>query len=176
MIKLITDPNKPPPHFRDVDAFMAHFGVRARGACACAHLQMDQPAAAHRVKVGVPATVEHAAGDGAKPGSAERTRLVAETTQNFITLMDALKLKLRAKDQLHPLFGDLLTSYTKVGAEVGEARGKLLHWCVGNRQTCADVTRLITLNQMSASEEVDEQAAREVRSIQMCLLLITDAV
>ena len=46
MIKLITDPNKPLPHFRDVDAFMAHFGVRARGACACAYLQMDQPAAA----------------------------------------------------------------------------------------------------------------------------------
>lgn len=175
MIKLITDPNKPLPHFRDVDAFMAHFGVRARGACACTYLQMDQPAAAHRVKVGVPATVEHAAGDGAKPGSAERTRLVAETTQNFITLMDALKLKLRAKDQLHPLFGDLLASYTKVGAEVGEARAKLLHWCVGGCRACAD-NRLITLNQMSASEEVDEQAAREVRSMRMCGLLITDAV
>lgn len=113
-MKLVTDAEATAdPPLATADAFMAHYS-------------MDQPAAAHRIHVGVPATVEHAHGPGS--ASADQTRLVAETTQNFITIMDALKLKLRAKDQLHPLFSDLLTSYTKVGAEAGEGRAKLLQW------------------------------------------------
>lgn len=91
-------------------------------------MQMDYPAAAHRLQLGVPATVEHAS-EG-KPHAAVHAQLVAETTQSFITLMDALKLKMRAKDQLHPLLSDLLSAYTKVGAADGEAREKLLAWCV----------------------------------------------
>ena len=39
---------------------------------------MDNPAALHRLQVGVPATVEHSSGDGAGP---ERAKWVAETTQ-----------------------------------------------------------------------------------------------
>ncbi|WFD29291.1 Vacuolar protein-sorting-associated protein 28 [Malassezia sp. CBS 17886] len=137
IIKFVTDPAKPPPfRVHDVEEFMARFH------------QMDYPAAKHRLLVGVPATVEHVHSDGSTRTFAQAA-LVAETTQNFITLMDALKLKMRAKDQLHPLFGDLLASYTKVGAEVGETRARLLHW-------------LITLNRLSASEEVDEAQAREM--------------
>lgn len=107
---------------------------------------MDYPAAAHRLALGVPATVEHAS---RATNPAAYAQLVAETTQHFITLMDALKLKMRAKDQLHPLLSDVLSAYTKVGSETGEARPKLLHW-------------LITLNQLSASEEVSEAEAREM--------------
>ena len=59
----------------------------------------------------------------------KRAQSVAETTQAFITFMDALKLKLRAKDQLHPLLGDLMGAYGKAGG-AGEGRGKLVGWSV----------------------------------------------
>ncbi|KAI6156693.1 vacuolar protein sorting-associated [Pisolithus tinctorius] len=54
---------------------------------------LNTPAALHRIKVGVPATVEHSSEAGPETG-----KWIAETTQNFITFMDALKLRLRAKD------------------------------------------------------------------------------
>ena len=41
-------------------------------------LQMDHPAALHRLRVGVPATVEHASEQG---GGTETAQAVAETTQ-----------------------------------------------------------------------------------------------
>jgi ESCRT-I complex subunit VPS28 len=49
--------------------------------------------------------------------------------QNFITLMDALKLKLRAKDSLHPLLSELMSSYSRFKASSEwEGRPKILHW------------------------------------------------
>jgi hypothetical protein len=128
--------------------------------------QMDCTAAAHRLRVGVPATVEHAAEENGGNG-ADMAKQVAETTQvrprpsscaptsrtccrvgrarllwasdahdplsqNFITFMDALKLKLRAKDQLHPLLTDLMSGYTRFkNSNEWEGRPKILHWCVG---------------------------------------------
>ncbi|KAI5477495.1 hypothetical protein MNV49_006341 [Pseudohyphozyma bogoriensis] len=122
-----------------VEAFMAEY-------------RMDCTAALHRLNVGVPATVEHSSEDG--PGgmaAGETAKWVAETTQNFITFMDALKLKLRAKDQLHPLLTELMSGYTRFKAsEQWEGRPKILHW-------------LITLNQMRASEEVSEDQARQFK-------------
>jgi len=107
--------------------------------------RMDCTAAAHRLEVGVPATVEHSGEEGA-----EAAKWVAETTQNFITFMDALKLKLRAKDQLHPLLTDLMSGYTRFNrSSEWEGRPKILHW-------------LITLNQMRASEEVTEEQSRQM--------------
>lgn len=45
--------------------------------------------------------------------------------------MDALKLKLRAKDQLHPLLTDLMSGYTRFkNSNEWEGRPKILHWCV----------------------------------------------
>ncbi|WFD33932.1 Vacuolar protein-sorting-associated protein 28 [Malassezia cuniculi] len=122
--KLLSEPHGGVSRFSDITSFMKQYG-------------MDMPAAAHRLQVGVPATVEHAQGS---TSSAEHARCVAETTQNFITLMDALKLKMHAKDQLHPLLSDLLASYTRVarGAGAGASRERLLHW-------------LIELNKMGAS-------------------------
>ncbi|SNX87628.1 probable VPS28 - protein involved in vacuolar traffic [Melanopsichium pennsylvanicum] len=114
---------------------------------------MNYLAAFHRFNVGVPATVEHASTNSSQTSS-ERAKWVAETTQNFITFMDALKLKLRAKDQLHPMLSDLMRGYsrsddvTKHG-EAQETRAKLLKW-------------LITLNQMKASDEIDEHQARQM--------------
>ncbi|KDQ26463.1 hypothetical protein PLEOSDRAFT_1065827 [Pleurotus ostreatus PC15] len=106
---------------------------------------MDNPAALHRVKVGVPATVEHSSEAGP-----ETAKWVAETTENFITFMDALKLRLRAKDQLHPMLQELVTSYARFkGSKDWEGRSRMVGW-------------LITLNGMKASEEITEDQARQL--------------
>ena len=88
--------------------------------------------------------------------------------------MDALKLKLRAKDQLHPLLSELMTGYTRFKASSEwEGRPKILHWSViygrylaitYHRLTSThDISlRLITLNQMRASEEVTEEQSRQM--------------
>lgn len=45
--------------------------------------------------------------------------------------MDALKLKMRAKDSLHPLLSELMSSYSRFKASSEwEGRPKILHWCV----------------------------------------------
>jgi ESCRT-I complex subunit VPS28 len=86
--------------------------------------QMDHPAALHRIKVGVPATVEHSSEAGPETG-----KWVAETTQSFITFMDALKLGYRAKDQLHPIMQELVTGYARFkGSRDWEGRSKMVGW------------------------------------------------
>lgn len=75
--------------------------------------------------------------------------LILEATQDFITFLDALKLGLLAKDQLHPLLSDVIQSVNKVTDKDFEGRGKIVQW-------------LITLNQMKATEEVSEEKAREL--------------
>ncbi|KAJ7083648.1 vacuolar protein sorting-associated [Mycena belliarum] len=107
--------------------------------------RMDHPAALHRIQVGVPATVEHSSEAGPETGKA-----VAETTQSFITFMDALKLRLRAKDQLHPILQDLVTGYARFkGSKDWEGRSRMVSW-------------LITLNGMAASEEITEEQSRQL--------------
>lgn len=75
--------------------------------------------------------------------------LILEATQDFITFLDALKLGLLAKDQLHPLLSDVIQSVNKVTDLDFENRGKIIQW-------------LITLNQMKAKEELSEDQAREL--------------
>jgi ESCRT-I complex subunit VPS28 len=75
--------------------------------------------------------------------------LIAEATQEFITFLDAIKLGLLSKDQLHPLLTDVIQSVNRVTDKDFENRGKIVQW-------------LITLNQMKATEELSEQQAREV--------------
>ncbi|KAF8823829.1 hypothetical protein HHX47_DHR9000229 [Lentinula edodes] len=107
--------------------------------------RMDYSAALERVKVGVPATVEHPTDSGP-----ETAKWVAETTQSFITFMDALKLRLRAKDQLHPLLQELVTGYARFkGSKDWEGRSRMVGW-------------LITLNGMKASEEITEEQSRQL--------------
>ncbi|KAH9014154.1 VPS28 protein-domain-containing protein [Lactarius deliciosus] len=107
--------------------------------------KMDHPAALHRLEVGVPATVEHSSEAGPETG-----KWVAETTQSFITFMDALKLRLRAKDQLHPILQELVTGYARFkGSKDWEGRSKMVGW-------------LITLNGMKASDEITEEQSRQL--------------
>lgn len=68
--------------------------------------------------------------------------------------MDALKLNLRAKDQLHPLLGEAVSCWNRSGGgggdeAQGDKRGKLVGW-------------LITLNQLKASDEIDQDQARQM--------------
>jgi ESCRT-I complex subunit VPS28 len=49
--------------------------------------------------------------------------------QSFITFMDALKLRLRAKDQLHPILQDLVTGYARFkGSKDWEGRSRMVSW------------------------------------------------
>ncbi|CZT46984.1 vacuolar protein sorting-associated protein 28 [Rhynchosporium secalis] len=111
---------------------------------------MEVPRATERIRIGLPSTVTApsinttAGGSGGSNGT-----LILEATQDFITFLDALKLGLLAKDQLHPLLSDVIQSANKVADQDFEGRGKIVQW-------------LITLNQMKATEEVSEDQAREL--------------
>ncbi|KAJ2932231.1 hypothetical protein H1R20_g4849, partial [Candolleomyces eurysporus] len=125
MLKLVED------EVHSIEEFMAKY-------------RMDHTAALHRIKVGVPATVEHSSEAGP-----ETAKWVAATTQSFITLMDAVKLKLRAKDELHAYLQELVTGFARFkGSKDWEGRSKMVSW-------------LITLNGMKASEELTEEQARQ---------------
>ena len=110
-------------------------------------------------------------------GGSRRVGLnILTDSQSFITFMDALKLNLRAKDQLHPFLTELMSGYSRFkGSQEWEGRAKILHWCVvavfpvlrrrlvapPRRHPHAD-TRLIELNAMKASDEVTEEQSRQV--------------
>jgi ESCRT-I complex subunit VPS28 len=85
------------------------------------------------------------------PGAASTTNgvLIAEATQEFISFLDAVKLGLLSKDQLHPLLSDVIQSVNRVTDKDFENRGKIVQW-------------LIALNQMKATDELSEQQAREL--------------
>ena len=123
---------------------------------------LNCPSATSRIEIGVPATVEHAinvpsssglsggGGPSSNGSGGASARAVAEATGNFITCMDALKLNYKAKDQLHPLLSDLMTSVNKVSSNKEfDGRGKLVEW-------------LIKINKMNINEELSEEDTRQL--------------
>lgn len=120
-----------------------------------AEWDLEVPRATERLKVGMPSTAIHAsAGSAPAPAAATSNKsgaLILEATQDFITFLDALRLGLLAKDQLHPLLTDVIQSVNKVTDHDFENRGKIIQW-------------LITLNQMRATEELSEDQSRELES------------
>jgi ESCRT-I complex subunit VPS28 len=129
------------------------------------------PSATYRLKVGVPATVEHAGTHHttADPSSEQvNARHIAETVevsplrkatylcQKFITFMDALKLGFKSKDSLHPHLSDLMGSLNTSMSREFEGRAKIVQW-------------LITLNQMRAVDEISVDQSRQVPlSVSVC--------
>ncbi|KAJ5126600.1 Vacuolar protein sorting-associated VPS28 N-terminal [Penicillium atrosanguineum] len=117
---------------------------------------LECPRASERLRIGLPATVEQAShgaiaasntasgGGGGASGS-----LILAATENFITFLDALKLNMLSKDALHPLLSEVIQSVNKVTDGDFESRGKIIQW-------------LIALNQMRATEELNEDQAREL--------------
>ena len=121
--------------------------------------QMVVPRATQLIQTGLPSTVTQASQSHSAPshhhnnqsssGSNVKGTLILEATQDFITFLDALKLQLLAKDQLHPLLSDVIQSVNKVTDRDFEGRGKIVQW-------------LIKLNQMKAMESLSEEEAREL--------------
>lgn len=111
---------------------------------------MEVPRATERIRTGLLITTENPVIDRNKSNNnGTNGTLILEATQDFITFLDALKLGLLAKDQLHPLLSDVIQSVNKVTDRDFEGRGKIVQW-------------LITLNQMRATAEVSEEQAREL--------------
>ncbi|CAM9373777.1 unnamed protein product [Laminaria digitata] len=112
--------------------------------------QLDCPYAMDRlVKYGVPATVLHRQVD--ERDQIGRARQAAETTQCFITAMDALKLEQRAVDEVQPLIYDLSDRLNKVDGLPNDYEGtaKTREW-------------IVTLNGMRAADELSEDQARQL--------------
>ncbi|KAI9807693.1 MAG: hypothetical protein M1825_005634 [Sarcosagium campestre] len=131
--------------------------------------QIECPRATERLRIGLPATIEQAAGGsggrgtgmgggmggggvggavGGGGGGANGTA-ISDATENFITFLDALKIKMFAKDSLHPLLTDVIQSVNRVTEGDFEGRAKIVQW-------------LITLNQMKATEEISDDMARDL--------------
>lgn len=101
--------------------------------------------------LGVPGSgigINSAAASASGPAGGASAALILEATENFITFLDALKLSFRAKDQLHPLLSEVIQAVNKVAPDF-EDRGKIVQW-------------LIRLNQMKATDELDDDQAREL--------------
>lgn len=116
--------------------------------------KLDVPRATERLRVGMPSTTITASSAAPAPAPAAAANntsgvLILEATQEFITFLDAVKLGLLSKDQLHPLLSDVIQSVNRVTDKDFDNRGKIVQW-------------LITLNQMKASDELSEQQAREL--------------
>jgi hypothetical protein len=76
---------------------------------------MNCPAAFKRlVEIGVPATIEHGSSLATASSGQSTNKVIAETVQFFITLMDSLKLNVTAVDEVHPQLSDLMQTLNKV--------------------------------------------------------------
>ncbi|KAF1988654.1 ESCRT-1 complex, Vps28 subunit [Aulographum hederae CBS 113979] len=113
---------------------------------------MECPRATERIRLGLPATVEQPSMKPAAQGSDSNAKssLIVTATENFITLLDAIKIGMLEKDVLHPLLVDIIQAVNKVTDQDFENKSKIIQW-------------LITLNQMKAAEKLSEDQAREIQ-------------
>lgn len=112
--------------------------------------QLECPRAIERIRIGIPGTVEapsHKATTSSSESNAKASLIIA-ATENFITLLDAIKIGMVEKDMLHPLLVEIIQSVNSVTDLEFENKGKIVQW-------------LITLNQMRAAEKLTEEQARE---------------
>lgn len=88
-------------------------------------MKLDCKAAVKRlIEEGIPMM------EGAHSSSGDTARVVAETVQFFITLMDSLKLNMTAVDQVHPLLTDLYETLCKIPtlSPDWEGKTKIKNW------------------------------------------------
>lgn len=129
--------------------------------------QIECPRATERLRVGLPSTIALAQGSTPQPQSQLHVQnssapsaspapaatpsgpAILTATENFITFLDALRLNMTSKDALHPLLSEVIQSVNKVTEADFEGRGKIIHW-------------LIVLNGMRATQELQEDQAREL--------------
>lgn len=116
--------------FPTVDSFVRKF-------------RLDCPAALERIKEDRPITIRDDKGNTSK--------CIADIVSLFITLMDKLRLEIKAMDELHPELRDLVDTINRLSLipEGFEGKIKVTHW-------------LQTLNAMQASDELTEGQVRQL--------------
>ncbi|KAG5862744.1 hypothetical protein JTB14_013044 [Gonioctena quinquepunctata] len=116
--------------FPSVDAFVKKY-------------RLDCPAALERIKEDRPITI--------KDDKGNTSRCIADIVSLFITIMDKLRLEIRAMDDLHPELRDLVDTMNRLSILPSDFEGKqkVAEW-------------LATLNSMQASDELSESQVRQL--------------
>lgn len=116
--------------FPTVDAFVKKY-------------KLDCPAALGRIKEDRPITIKDDKGNTSK--------CIADIVSLFITLMDKLRLEIKAMDELHPDLRDLVDTMNRLSLIPSDFEGKekVNNW-------------LVTLNSMQASDELTESQIRQM--------------
>lgn len=84
--------------------------------------------------------------------------LLNTESQSFITFMDALKLRMRAKDQLHPILQELMTNYARFKASKDwEGRSRMVSWYV-REQSNVPTDTLAFYRHVSMSSSSDRRS------------------
>ncbi|XP_077297023.1 vacuolar protein sorting 28 isoform X1 [Arctopsyche grandis] len=105
--------------------------------------RLDCPAALERIKEDRPITIKDDKGNTSK--------CIADIVSLFITLMDKLRLEIKAMDDLHPELRDLCDTMSRLSIlpEDFEGKQKVQSW-------------LNVLNEMQASDELTETQVRQL--------------
>jgi ESCRT-I complex subunit VPS28 len=80
--------------------------------------------------------------------SAANATTVVTATENFITLLDAIKIGMTSREMLHPLLVETIHAVNKVSDVDFENKHKIVQW-------------LITLNAMKITDNLREDQAKE---------------
>lgn len=104
--------------------------------------RLDCPAALERIREDRPITIKDDKGNTSK--------CIADIVSLFITIMDKLRLGIKAMDELHPELRDLVDTMNRLSIipESFEGKVKVHSW-------------LETLNSMQASDELSEDQVRQ---------------
>lgn len=105
--------------------------------------RLNCPAALERIREDRPITIKDDKGNTSK--------CIADIVSLFITLMDKLRLEIKAMDELHPELRDLVDTMNRLSLipEDFEGKTKVSVW-------------LATLNAMQASDELSESQIRQL--------------
>lgn len=116
--------------YPDVDAFMRKF-------------RLDCPAALDRIREDRPITI--------KDDKGNTSRCIADIVSGFITLMDKLRLNMKAVDEIQPDLRELLETMNRLSSLPAdyEGREKIEKW-------------LTKMQGMSAADELDESQVRQL--------------
>ncbi|VEU22078.1 DEKNAAC103102 [Brettanomyces naardenensis] len=151
---LILENDEVKQEYGDLDSFVKRF-------------DLNYPLAVKRIRMGMPATIEHLVKKEEEKTKEEKTKeeegknddreestgdnykgkAIAEATGAIITLMDAIKLNYNTKEQLHPLLTDIVTATNKIFDDY-DGRAKLVQW-------------LIRLNNMKFDETLGDEDLKE---------------
>lgn len=104
--------------------------------------RLDCPAALERIREDRPITIKDDKGNTSK--------CIADIVSLFITIMDKLRLGIKAMDELHPELRDLVDTMNRLSMipEIFDGKTKVKSW-------------LETLNSMQASDELSDDQVRQ---------------